>query len=196
MFLFCKPICRPHVLILLSLICPGCSVSQYHIGYHNLGTNTFAGIVSGRTDKQTKQLEDRSIAAIIQSDVQMLHQAFAPKLAAAVGPDKLNIVLTNMKSDYQFLGPYERRRLVDVGFKLDEGNMQDAFKYYDMVGAGFLLRGRPDAIVTLLMTRVNGEIKLCGFEVTGTGPSSGTIRYVYPESVDKAGLSGRSYIIR
>jgi hypothetical protein len=100
-----------------------------------------------------------------------------------------------MKSRYDFTGSYERLKLVPVKFMLDEAATSNAFEYYDLVGADYLLKGSTDAVVRLYMVKINGEVRLAGFEIMdyAANPkgSNKKLKYIFPESIDKAGLTKR-----
>ena len=174
----------------------GCSVSPYHLGYHHLGQGRLLySVVSGKTDKQTGCFENQTMGYFTGYDAESLHSTFSPKLASKLSPDHLIEIMKQIKDQYELNGLYERMKLVDQSYGLSKGNRKDAFSYYDMVSAEYYLFGQSDALIRLFISKLDGELMISGFEIADaeSNPKGNNdmIEYVFPESVDRAGLLER-----
>lgn len=187
------------LLVSLLLIC-GCSVSQYHLGYHHMGDNkTMYSVVSGGVDEMTSPLEKAIIGNLTTYELTQLRQYFAPKIASSVTDANLNDTAEKLKNTYALTGKSERIKVVGQYFMLDEGNMKKPFEFYDFVGADYILYGKTTAVARLYMTQIDGAVKLCGFVIMDEKPNDNgnnpSIKYLFPESIDKGKMAGRRYKI-
>jgi hypothetical protein len=152
-------------------------------------------IVSNSSVKGIEPFEEGCIKHFADYNTESLRPIFAPKIDQALDNASLAEIDNAMKSLYGFTGSYERLKLVPVKFMMDEAATTNAFDYYDLVGADYLLRGSTDAVVRLYMVKINGELRLAGFEIMdfAANPKGNNkkMKYIYPESVDKAGLTKR-----
>jgi hypothetical protein len=122
--------------------------------------------------------------------METLKPVLSPKISRALSSKTLRRLNGKLKKTYAFDGTYERIQLLPRKTKLDEAALRNAFTYYDLVSSNYLLRGKTDAMVQLYMTRVNGELRLSGFEVLDYAPenpgrNNRLISYIYPESSKK-----------
>lgn len=186
------------VILFVGVIVPlitGC-VSQYHLGYHHLGDGKLGdSIVSKNSVKGLEIFEERCIKDFADYKIESLKSVFAPKIDQALDNASLTEINNTMKSRYGFTGSYERLKVVPVKFMLDEAATTNAFEYYDLVGSDYLLKGSTDAVVRLYMVKINGELRLAGFEIMdfAANPKGNNkkLKYIYPESIDKAGVTKR-----
>ena len=173
----------------------GC-VNQYHLGYHHLGDGKLGNsIVSNSSAEGLEPFEEHCIKDFADYKTESLRSVFAPKIDQALDNAQLSEINSAMKSRYDFTGTYERLKLVSVKFMLDEAATSNAFEYYDLVGADYLLKGSADAVVRLYMVKINGGVRLAGFEIMDydANPKGNNkkLKYIFPESIDKAGITKR-----
>jgi hypothetical protein len=180
---------------IVALFIAGC-VNQYHLGYHHLGEGKLGdSIVSNSSAQGLEPFEEHCIKEFAEYKIESLRPLFAPKIDQALDNAQLSEINAAMQNRYGFRGSYERLKLVPVKFMLDEAATANAFEYYDLVGADYLLKGTTDAVVRLYMVKINKEVRLAGFEIMdyAANPKGNNkkLKYIFPESVDKAGLLKR-----
>ena len=85
--------------------------------------------------------------------------------------------------------------------ELDTATLFNGFDHYDYIEAVYLLYGASNVIVHLYLTEVGNKPKnprLSGFELSDADLSKQeikfSIKYLVPETVDKAGLIGREIL--
>lgn len=187
------------ILFLFVLILSGCAVGQYHLGYHNMGTDKYwYGAVGIKYVQDLEAFEIASVDKIVNYKFEELYNTFAPKLKEGINLDKLKDINTTLKNTYEFNGNYERLLLVPQKSMIDEGVGKDAFKFYDFVGADYLLKGKMEAVIKLYMYKIDNKVKIVGFEIMDygenqQGESNPVIRYIYPEALDNANMRKRYY---
>jgi len=186
--------------ILLSVVTSGCfSVGQYHLGYHNLGSDNYMyGAVGKEYVQPLENFEISCIERIVNYRFDELYDDFGPKLKKEMTVEQLKNLNTNLKNRYEYNGEYERILLVNQKTMLDEGVGKDAFKFYDFVGTSYLLKGKIKSVVTLYLYKINNDIKIIGFESMDYEGNEKEIdihwiRHICPETLDNARLIGRSY---
>ena len=183
----------------IALFAAGClSISQYHLGYHNFGNGKMAhSVVSQSSVVGIEEFEERCVKDFISYKVESLKPVFAPKLGKTMDSATLVALNAKLKSIYGFSGGYERLQMIPRKTMLDEATGKNAFDYYDLVNANYLLKGTANAILGLYMIKVDGEVQLAGFDVKdyGQNPNGNNppIKYIFPESIDKARMTVRYY---
>jgi hypothetical protein len=185
--------------ILASFLLVGCLfISQYHLGYHHFGNGKMGyGVVSSSSVGGLEGFEESCAKAFACRNVESLKPLLAPKLGQALDNSLSATIDDKLKDVYETDGTYQRLQIVPRSTMLDEAAGRDAFGYYDLVNANYLLKGKTNAVVCLYMTKVDGEVRLAGFEIldhdknpAGNNPP---MKYIFPESVDKARMIGRRH---
>jgi hypothetical protein len=180
----------------MGLMLSGCfSISKYHLGYHHYDDGRMEyDVVSKDSVPESEPFEQACIERFVNYKLESMKPVLAPKIRKKVGTRTLRRLNNKLKKTYGFTGTYERIQLVPRSKVLDEAALKNAFVHYDLVSSNYLLRGKHDAVVQLYMTKVNGELRLSGFEVVAYAPTNPRaknppISYIYPESTKKK--SGR-----
>jgi len=187
------------IILSLVVVLSGCAVGQYHLGYHNIGTDEyFYGAVGNKYVKDLETFEISCIEKVVTYKFDELYDNFAPKLKKALSVEQLKDLNTNLRTAYGYSGKYERLLLVPQKSMLDEGVGKDAFKFYDFVGAHYLLDGKFKAVIKLYMYRIENEIKIIGFEIMDyeenpKGKNNPIIKHIHPEALDNANMRNRYY---
>ncbi len=181
----------------MALMQSGCfSISKYHLGYHHFddGRMEFV-VVSKDSVPEVEPFEQACIEMFVQYKLESMKPVLAPKLRQKVGTRTLRRLNKRLKKTYGFSGTYERIQLVPRSTVLDEAALKNAFVHYDLVSSNYLLKGSQDAVLQLYMTKINGELRLSGFEVVAYAPTNPStknppISYIYPERTKKRGARG------
>jgi hypothetical protein len=184
--------------IFLSFLVLGCS-TEYLIGYHYLGNDeVITGVVSEKTGIISKSLEEKCIQDLMRDDVESFKKLLTDKLLEAVPKDAFIRLKNEIRSRYQPNGKSERLQVRHEHMELDTAALLNGFEHYDYIEADYLLYGATDALVHLYMTEVGGVPRLSGFAlrdaVSGEQAARFSMKYLVPETVDKAGLLGREII--
>lgn len=188
---------RNVLLLITTFMLTSCAVGQYHLGYHNLGTDKYGYGAVG--DKYVQDLEPFEVACvdkIVNYKINEMYEHFAPTIKEKLKPEQLVKLNNTLKDRYTYNGKYRRLLLVQQKSMLDEGVMKDAFKFYDFVGAAYLLEGNVNSVVKLYIYKIDSKLKLIGFEFMDYeknphGENNPVIRYTYPETIDNANLRNR-----
>ncbi|HXC61391.1 MAG TPA: hypothetical protein VNV63_01835 [Nitrospiria bacterium] len=188
---------------ILSFFLTGCSTT-YLMGYHYLGLEDeqfVTGKVSKKTEKQSKPFEEKCIQVLMNADMDSFKELFTDKLLKAVPKDAYIKIKEAIQIRYKPNGQYERLPVLHMHtehkHELDTATLFNGFDHYDYIEAEYLLYGATDAVVHLYLTEVGKNPKtpkLSGFELTDADSSKQerkfSIKYLVPETVDKAGLIG------
>jgi len=142
--------------------------------------------------------EEKCIQYLVKDEVESFSELFADKLLKAVPNGALIRLSDAIKNRYQPNGKYERLPVRHEHADLDTAAWLNGFEHYDYIEADYFLYGATNAMVHLYMTEVGGTPKLSGFvlrdAVSGNETSKFSMKYLVPETVDKAGLIGREII--
>ena len=182
------------LLIILSFFLLGCS-TKYLIGYHYLGDDdVITGVVSGKTEIVSLPFEEKCIQSLVKDEVESFRELFADKLLNAVPKDALSRLTDALMNRYRPSGKYERLQVRHEHVVLDTAALLNGFTHYDYIEADYLLYGATDALVQLYMAEVGGIPRLSGFALRdaayGKETSKFSMKYLVPETIDKAGLLG------
>ncbi len=185
-------------LLFLSFFLFGCS-TKYLIGYHYLGGEEFVtGVVSQKTDMLSKPFEEKCIQSLVKGDIDSFKGLFTDKLLKEVPKDEFIELKEAIQDRYKPNGRYERLQIFHVHTQLDTAALFNGFDHYDYLEAEYLLHGTSNALVHLYMTEVAGSPRLSGFwlhdAVSSKQESRFSIKYLVPETIDKAGLIGTEII--
>jgi hypothetical protein len=190
------------LILFLSFFIAGCS-NKYLVGYHYLGNNEFVpGMVSEKTEELSRPFEEKCIQTIITADMELFRSLFTEKLSKAVPEEDLVKLKEAMQNHYKPTR-YQRLKATDQGgerlhAELDTDVLLNGFKHYDYIEALYLLYGASISVVHLYITEVEGNLRLSGFDLSDAysrkKEKTFSIKYLVPETVDKAGLIGTTFI--
>ncbi len=187
------------LFVIYCIFFSGCALSQHHVGYHYLGENhpmNGWSIVSKNTYELVGDIEKECIKYILTNDMPSFRKLYANRLNKKVN-DKILKGISSSIDNYQLSGNFEQIVLVPQSHMLDEGAASDPFDYYDYIGSKFVLFGKENMIVDLYIAKIDDEFKSCGFSIYNEkktyNKDNHPNRYLYPESIDKAGIVGRHY---
>jgi hypothetical protein len=171
--------------------CIGWRVGQYHRGYHNFGNDRLGwGAVGEEYVAPLDSFEQECVKKVAGYRTADLRERSGPSFQSAVTPDQLAAIDERLAKTHRFDGTFQRVLAVPQDRMIDEGVGKDAFKFYDFVGARFILGGSPRTAVDLYIAKVAGEPRLVGFQILEEGMDAPT-RFLYPESVDAARIRER-----
>lgn len=188
-------------LSFLTIFLSGCfSISQYHLGYHHYGDGKlYYGVVSKESVAALDSFEDECIRKFVDYKIESLRPLFSPKTNDALSDALLFDLNKKLEEQYGFNGTFQKIKLTHQKTMLDEAAAKDAFEYYDLISARYHLKGSTDAVIEIFMTKYNGELRLSGFTVMdfveNQSGNNQPVKYIFPESTDKARLAGRYYTI-
>jgi len=190
------PLLRLSFFAVMIFLVAGCSISQYHLGYHHFGNGKMGySVVSSSSVVGIEEFEVQCAKALASGNAESIRPLLAPKLDQALDSSAVATINNRLKAVYQTDGSYERLQLVPRKTMLDEAAVKNAFDYYDLVNANYLLKGKTAAVARLYMTKIDGAIRLAGLEIVDKdqNPNGNNIliKYIFPESVDKARMTGR-----
>ena len=120
------------------------------------------GVVSLKSVQGLDEFEGLCIKALASCDAESLRPLLAPQLARGLDSDSVTAINSRLKDVYRVDGSYERLQMVPRTTMLDEAAAKNAFDYYDLVSANYLLKGKTRAVARLYMTKVDGERVLQG----------------------------------
>ncbi len=169
----------------------GCFVSRTHIGFHNFGQgDLWDSVVGKKYVEGLRDKEDMWMARVARLQLDELSADFAPQLAAKLIPAVTVKLIPQLKRDYGPTGYFTRRRFGTPALSVGHAVRMDAFDYYDMVAYAYEMEGKTAGYVQFYITRVDGQLKICGLEITPTRESdrekAKDVRFVFPETVDKS----------
>jgi hypothetical protein len=180
-------------LTVACLVLAGCSVSRTHIGIHNLGQGPYWHSVVGKKNVDSlRDLEDAWMALVSKRDLETLSEDFAPKLASKMNEKVREKLAVQIERDYHPNGFFRRRRFETPALSTGRAVRGDAFEWYDMVGFAYQMEGKVEAGVQFYITKIDGELKICGIEIRPTMEAerekAKDVLFVFPESENKAGI--------
>ena len=185
--------------LILSIFLLGCSTTTYMLGYHYLGEeDILTSVVSQKTDDLSKPFEVKGVQLLIAGDMDSFKGLFTDKLLKAVPADAYMKVKNAIQLRYTLNGRYERLAIADVHRQFDTAAFLNGFDHYDYIEAKYVLHGESSAVVHLYITRIGENLVLSGFWIHDTASNMQearfSIKYLIPETIDKAGLIGRGVI--
>ncbi|MBL0348796.1 MAG: hypothetical protein IPP68_00235 [Elusimicrobia bacterium] len=169
----------------------GCATSRYHLGYNYSEGRTEARMrVAKIVDGETLALEGRCVKAFLNFDLSPIIPMFAPKLKAKMTPAEINSLIAKLKTRYEFSGSVLQIDLTqDAPRTIPYSG--DNFDRFDYIESVYILKGRPGAALKLQLTKIGGELKLCGFvvisETNDPNPDKKALNYFFSETDDKDG---------
>ncbi len=181
----------PGILLACALL-NGCAVSRHHLGFRNLGANDRPfSMVGERYVKNLSAVEAFWVKTLAAGNLDALAPVMAPRLSEALSNPAVRQKTTlKIRTAYGMSGEYE---IVSFGvpfFSLQPGVKKDAYDYYDMLGTAFKMEGKIAASMKLYVTKVDGELKLCGFEIypdnEGDREAGRDVRFVFPETENRS----------
>jgi hypothetical protein len=176
----------------------GCLPSHYRMGYHQLSLDPPHAVVSPvshKVDALAAGIEERFISRLAKTDAAGALPLLAPALRSEFTGDVIATVTATL-AEYGFTGRHELV-IVNEGptFVLDNAVIKPPFRFFDYVGATYRLEGAVEAQVRVFVTEVDGQARVCGFELApakGIKSQAPPLRFLAPESVDKAGIKSRA----
>jgi hypothetical protein len=183
----------------LCLLLVACA-SRYHAGVHYLGNGrTATSVVSRETDKFSEPIEERALTSLTTNNLTALQTLMTPSVLNDIPQESWQALEEAIRNRFKFTRHYELMPLVNAGGRLDEALFENPFAYYDFVEARYLLYGNVNAFADLYLTEVDGQLKLSGFALRDADPKINQpflMRYLRPETTDKAKITGRKVLLK
>lgn len=174
------------IAALACLSLSACAVSRHHLGFHDAGSGDRRfSMVGERFVKDLSAVEAFWVKSLAEGRVESLRPEMAPALSGALSMEEARKAGDKIVNAFGPTGYYE---IVSFGvpfFSLKEGVKRDPFAHYDMVGTAFELDGKIPTALRLYVTKVDGALRICGFEVyprnEGDRAIGKEVRFVFPE---------------